>query len=205
MALGGRWQQDTVIGSPADDTFYVGRYWDEASGFNNPVIGPKMQMPGTEPIVVIGRNRSGKDAGLGNYNALRLKGRTWWMYDPRGEGAAVPAAYRATLGPTYMINPAGLHADLPGYQDLRSHGRNPLLAVDWNSFFLTTWGGSPRPGCDYRTTVIPTGCSAAGKSSTHLACSRFSSPQSRVGHHRSGTCVRCSPKPTSSIRKPESR
>lgn len=35
-----------------------------------------------------------------------------------------------------MINPAGLHADRPGYEDLRSHGRNPLLAVDWNTEFF---------------------------------------------------------------------
>ena len=127
---------EDVIGSPALDAFYIGRYWQETSGFAAPVIGPKMQMPGTEPIVVIGRNRSGKDAGIGNYNALRLQGRSWWMYDPRGEGASISGAYRATLGPTYMINPAGLHADRPGYQDLRSHGRNPLKAVDWGSAFF---------------------------------------------------------------------
>jgi type IV secretion system protein VirD4 len=127
---------EEVIGSPALDAFYIGRYWEEASGFAAPRIGPKMQMPGTEPIVVIGRNRSGKDAGIGNYNALRLKGRSWWMYDPRGEGAAISGAYRATLGPTYMINPDGLHADRPGYEDLRSHGRNPLLSVDWNRRFF---------------------------------------------------------------------
>lgn len=63
-------REPEVIGS--DDGFYVGRLWDEASGFVAPVIGPKMQMPGTEPIVVIGRNRSGKDAGIVTIRAARV-------------------------------------------------------------------------------------------------------------------------------------
>jgi hypothetical protein len=50
-----------VIGSSALDAFYLGRYRDEKTGR----IGPKIQFPGAEPIVVIGRNRSGKDAGIG--------------------------------------------------------------------------------------------------------------------------------------------
>jgi type IV secretory pathway TraG/TraD family ATPase VirD4 len=132
-----RWDDEEVIGSAAPEAFYLGRYWYEESGFKRPRIGPKMQMPSCEPIVVIGRNRSGKDAGIGNYNALQLGGNaSWFMYDPRGEGAAVTALYRRQLGPTAIINPDNVHAHRPGYGDLRSVGRNPLEAVDWGDKFF---------------------------------------------------------------------
>jgi type IV secretory pathway TraG/TraD family ATPase VirD4 len=130
-------QPDDVIGSAAPEAFYLARYWHEDSGFERPRIGPKMQTPGCEPIVVIGRNRSGKDAGIGNYNALQLEGNaSWFMYDPRGEGAAVSGLYRRLLGSTAIINPANEHASTPGYEDLRSVGRNPLEAVDWGEKFF---------------------------------------------------------------------
>jgi len=119
-------RKEVVIGSDAPDAFSVGRYWYEESGFERPRFGPKMQLGGTEPVGVCGRNRSGKDVGLGIYNALRLEGRSWWMYDPRGEGACVSAAYRRTLGPTRIINPDGMHTNTPGYADLKSGGRNPF-------------------------------------------------------------------------------
>src|SRR5689334_11979866 len=88
-----------VIGSDAADAFYVGRFRDEETG----TIGPKLQMPGTEPIIVIGRNRSGKDAGIGNYNALRLTGRSYFNFDPRLEAGAIAGPYRSKLGPAYVL------------------------------------------------------------------------------------------------------
>src|SRR4051794_11257678 len=135
--MGWPWRREEVIGSDAPDAFAVGRYWHEESGFVQPRIGPKMQMAGTEPILICGRNRSGKDVGVGLYNALRLQGRSWWMYDPRGEGAAVSALYRRLLGTTRIINPTGLHTNTPGYADLKSGGRNPFEGRDpaSNDFF----------------------------------------------------------------------
>jgi hypothetical protein len=50
-----------LIGSDAPDAFYLGRYRDEKTGR---VVGPKIQMPGNEPIIIIGSNRRGKDAGV---------------------------------------------------------------------------------------------------------------------------------------------
>jgi type IV secretory pathway TraG/TraD family ATPase VirD4 len=116
---------DAVIGSHAPETFALGRHRVEESGFDQPRIGPKLQMPGCESIVVTGRNRSGKDAGLGNYNALKLAG-----------NAAISAFYRRLRGSTAIINPANLHAQLPGYEDLRSIGRNPLGGVEWGEKFF---------------------------------------------------------------------
>jgi type IV secretion system protein VirD4 len=122
--------RETVIGSASPDAFYLGRYWNAASG----QFGPKMQMPGSEPIVIIGRNRSGKDAGIGNYNGLRLTGKSWFVVDPRGEAAAICAPYRRKLGPTYNINPMGVltprhNSYVPGYEDLESDGLNVLTTL----------------------------------------------------------------------------
>jgi hypothetical protein len=52
--------KEEVIGSDAPDSFYLGRYHDREADR----VGPKIQFPGTEHIVVIGRNRSGKDSGI---------------------------------------------------------------------------------------------------------------------------------------------
>ena len=91
----------------------------------------------TEAIALAGRNRSGKDAGIGNYNALQLGGNaSWFMYDPRGEGACVSALYRRSLGSTAIINPANLFASTPGYEDLLSDGRNPIAGVDRGDGFF---------------------------------------------------------------------
>jgi type IV secretion system protein VirD4 len=124
-------RRETVIGSDAPDAFYLGRYRDEATG----TIGPKMQMPGSEPIVVIGRNRSGKDAGIGNYNGLQLTGKSWFVVDPRGEASAICGPFRRTLGPKYNVNPMGVltrrHQSYePGYEDLESDGLNVIATLD---------------------------------------------------------------------------
>ena len=111
-----------VIGSDAPDAYSLGRYLDEDTGR----VGPKLQIPGSEAIIIVGRNRSGKDAGIGNYNGLRLQGQSIVFLDVRGEAAAICAPYRRTLGPTYIINPFGLLTDIPGYGDLKSDGWSAL-------------------------------------------------------------------------------
>jgi type IV secretion system protein VirD4 len=118
-------RRETVIGSDAPDAFYLGRYRDEKTGR----VGPKLQMPGNEPIIIIGRNRSGKDAGIGNYNGLRLEGKSVVFLDNRGEARAVCGPYRSTLGPTYNINPFGLLTNIPGYEDCRSDGWGALARL----------------------------------------------------------------------------
>ena len=130
-------RRETVIGSAARDAFYLGRYRDEASGR----IGPKLKMPGSEPIIIIGRNRSGKDAGIGNYNGLQIEGRSMFFVDPRGEAGAICGPYRRSLGPTYNVNPMGVltsrHASyVPGYEDLESDGLNVAASLDAQSPLL---------------------------------------------------------------------
>jgi type IV secretion system protein VirD4 len=123
-----RSKEPDVIGPDAPDAVAVGRCRDEKTGR----IGAKNKFAGAEPIVVIGRNRSGKDAGIGNYNGLQLEGKSWFVLDPRGEASAICGPYRRTLGPVYNFNPFGVPTT-PGYADLQSDGFNPLAALDHNS------------------------------------------------------------------------
>jgi type IV secretion system protein VirD4 len=119
-----------VIGSAAQDAFYLGRYRDERSGR----IGPKIQFPGSEPIIIIGRNRSGKDAGIGNYNGLQLEGKSWFVIDPRGEAAAICAPFRRKLGPVYIVNPFGVLTKI--HDDLESDGLNVASTLKADSPLL---------------------------------------------------------------------
>jgi type IV secretion system protein VirD4 len=118
-----------VLGATEPGAFYLGRYWDK----DRQEVGEKLHYGGAQSIVVIGRNRSGKDARLGNYNGLQLDHKSLIYVDPRGEAAAISAPYRRRLGPVFMLNPFGVLADIPGYEDLRSDGFNPLAALDPDS------------------------------------------------------------------------
>lgn len=113
------------LGSTEPGAIYLGRYWD----WERQQVGEKLYMGGTQPIVVVGRNRSGKDARLGTYNFLENRGKSWVIVDPRGEAGAISAPYRRTLGPTYMVNAFGVLTGIPGYEDLRSDGCNPLTGI----------------------------------------------------------------------------
>jgi len=118
--------REKVIGSKAPDALYVGRYRDPATG----KPGAKIQIPGTEPAAIIGRNRSGKDTGITIPNALTRRGLSTVWWDTRGEGAAISLPYRSTLGPAWIDNPFGELVGIPGYADLQSDGVNLLKARD---------------------------------------------------------------------------
>jgi type IV secretion system protein VirD4 len=115
-----------VIGSSGPGAVYVGCYRDPVTG----KIGPPIMVPGSEPGVVIGRNRSGKDTGIGIVNSLggfgALREKSWFVIDPRGEATAISAPYRRTLGPVYVLNAFGVLTRERGYQDLASCGWNPV-------------------------------------------------------------------------------
>jgi type IV secretion system protein VirD4 len=123
MSLFGRRR---MIGSSGPGSVYIGSFRDPATG----KIGDPIMVPGSEPGVVIGRNRSGKDTGIGMVNALggfgALREKSWVAIDPKGEGASISAPYRRTLGPVYILNPFGVLTRERGYQDLASDGWNPV-------------------------------------------------------------------------------
>jgi type IV secretion system protein VirD4 len=126
MSFFGR-RREPVIGSDAPDAWYAGRYRDPATG----QVGAPIKIPGFEPKVIIGRNRSGKDAGIGIVNALERTGISTAYVDPRMQSAAISAPYRRTLGPVLMANAFGQCANIPGYEDLSgTTGINFLDAPD---------------------------------------------------------------------------
>jgi type IV secretion system protein VirD4 len=120
-------RKEPVIGSDARDALYLGRYRDPATG----EVGAKIQVPRTEPVVIIGRNQVGKDAGIGNVNALQREGISTVWVDPRAQCGAISAPYRRKLGPVLMANAFGQCANIPGYADLKgTTGINFLDAPD---------------------------------------------------------------------------
>ena len=113
------------IGSDAPDAWSLGRFLDERTGR----VGPELRLGGTELIVIVGRNRSGKDAGIGMVNGLRMEGSLVWV-DPRGEGFGVCGPYRRSLMRTSCLNPHGVLTDIAGYEDAQSAGWAPLSELN---------------------------------------------------------------------------
>ena len=114
-----------IIGSSSPDAIYLGRHYDRKEG-----VGPKFMYGGERHIVLIGPNGKGKSVSLLFPNLLRLRNRSIVVVDIKGELAAVTALFRSTVGKVRIINPFGLHADLPGFEFMRSAGFNPLGHLD---------------------------------------------------------------------------
>lgn len=113
-----------VLGSHAPDAVTLGRTIDENG------IGAKIRYGGERNLLVFGPNGSGKGTRLLMPNLLQMDDRSIVVVDPKGELAAVTAPYRRTLGDIVIINPFGVLAGMPGYEDLQSDGFNPLAAID---------------------------------------------------------------------------
>src|SRR5579862_273919 len=121
------YEQRSILADPG--AWQLGRYWQKSAQRT----GDKLFYARNEPLFVIGRNRSGKDSGIGTYNALQLHGKSLVYIDPRAETAAITLPYRRTLGPVFCLNPFGLLTDIPGYGDLKSTNYNPLRFLNPSS------------------------------------------------------------------------
>jgi type IV secretion system protein VirD4 len=92
---------------------------------------------GDRHIITVGPTRKGKDTGLLVPNLAHLKRRSVFVIDPKGELAAITAAYRRKLGPVIIINPFGVLG-------LKSDGFNPLADPSFHpgetSFFANAMG-----------------------------------------------------------------
>ena len=71
-------------------------------------------------LLVLGPNGSGKGTRLLIPALLQMSGRSVVVIDPKGELAAVTAAWRRTVGDVVVLNPFGLHVGR--YPDLASAG-----------------------------------------------------------------------------------
>jgi type IV secretion system protein VirD4 len=107
----------------------LGYQWDPRRGrYGDPVIFEGRRAP---HLLVIGPNGSGKGTRLLIPALLRMTGRSIVVIDPKGELAAVTAAWRRTVSDVVVLNPFGLH--VRQYPDLASSGFNPLASLDENA------------------------------------------------------------------------
>lgn len=118
-----------VLGDDTPEAVTLGRLVRRGGAIEN-----KIKYDGERHLLTFGPNGSGKGMRLFVPNLLQMTGnRSIVVVDPKGELAAITAPFRRTLGRVVILNPFGFMADLSGYEDLKSEGFNPLLALDPNS------------------------------------------------------------------------
>jgi type IV secretion system protein VirD4 len=114
-----------VFGADAPWAVSLGRYLLGPEQF-----GERQVYSGERNLLLFGPNGSGKGTRFLMPNLLQMRDCSMVVIDPKGELAAVTAPYRRTLGEVVIINPFGVLADRPGYEDLKSDGYNPLRSLD---------------------------------------------------------------------------
>jgi type IV secretion system protein VirD4 len=120
MGLFGR---ETIIGGGKPSGFYAGCYRDPETGAR----GPEIWLPWLDPVLIVGRNRVGKDTGIIVPNALMGDGNITQVFqDTRLEVAAIAAPHCRTRRRTWVANPFGELVD--HYPDLKSDRVNLLKA-----------------------------------------------------------------------------
>lgn len=102
-----------------NDGITLGRHYDDAGQR----VGEKIPYQGERHLLLFGPTGTGKGTRFLIPNLLTMKDRSIIVIDPKGELAAVTAAYRRTVGDVVMLNPF----DVLG---LGSEGFNPLAALD---------------------------------------------------------------------------
>lgn len=100
----------------------LGRHYDDAMER----AGGKVTYDGERHLLLFGPNGTGKGTRFLIPNLLSIADRSIVVIDPKGELAAVTAAYRRTIGDVVMLNPF----DVLG---LGSAGFNPLATLDPDS------------------------------------------------------------------------
>ena len=118
-------EYDPIIGSSSPDAIALGRLVDRRRG-----IAQRIRYGGDQHVLLFGPNGKGKGVRILLTNLLSMSGSSLIVVDPKGECAAVTAPYRRTLGRVVILNPFGVLTDIPGYEDLKSTGFNPLAALD---------------------------------------------------------------------------
>jgi len=113
-----------------DDPIRLGRLVD----LERCRVGDKILYGGERNLLLFGANGTGKGMRVLVPNLLQTTALTSpksiVVIDPKGELAAITAPFRRSLGPVVIINPFGVLTDIPGYEDLRSDGFNPLASLD---------------------------------------------------------------------------
>jgi type IV secretion system protein VirD4 len=114
----------SIIGSDDPGAVYLGRYWNA----ERRRVEGKLMYGGPRHVTVLGPSRVGKGARLLIPNLLQITGKSIVVMDPKGQNAAVTAAWRRTVSDVLILNPFGTLTDV--YPDLKSAGFNPMAALD---------------------------------------------------------------------------
>jgi len=115
--------REKIIGGGKPSGFYAGCYRDPETGER----GPEIWLPWLDPVLIIGRNRVGKDTGIIVPNALLGDGEiTQAFQDTRLEVGAIAAAWCRKRRRTWCANAFGELVDV--YPDLNSNHVNLLKA-----------------------------------------------------------------------------
>ena len=114
-------------------SIWLGERWnlkDRAKGV--PLYGEPVLYAGERHLTLFGPNGSGKGATIEIPNLLHLGHEVSILsIDPKGQNAAVTAAWRRQISDVRVLNPFGLHVEQ--YPDLESVGFNPLAALNPDS------------------------------------------------------------------------
>ena len=105
----------------------LGVAWDLRTGRTGAPVG----YDGERHLCLLGPSGCGKGVRLEIPNLLQLTGVSIVSIDPKGQNAAITAAWRRTVGDVLVLNPFGLLTD--EYPDLASVGFNPLAMLDPDS------------------------------------------------------------------------
>jgi type IV secretion system protein VirD4 len=89
-----------------------------------------LRWDGDAMITTIAPVGSGKDTDLVAPNIFSLDDRSLCIFDPKGESAAVTAAYRAKLGPVYILNPYAVLLEHMKGRNIRQARYNPLARLE---------------------------------------------------------------------------
>jgi hypothetical protein len=93
--------REKIIGGGKPSGFYAGCHCDPETGAR----GPEVWLPWLDSVLVVGRNRSGKDTGIIVPNALLGDGNiTQAFQDTRLEVAAIAAAHCRKRRRTWVAN-----------------------------------------------------------------------------------------------------
>jgi type IV secretion system protein VirD4 len=107
------------MAAPQDEGISLGRYYDDGEQ----KVGDKIAYAGERHLLLFGPNGTGKGTRFLIPNLLTIKDRSIVVIDPKGELAAVTAAYRRTVSDVVMLNPFNVLG-------LGSAGFNPLASLD---------------------------------------------------------------------------
>ena len=119
----GFFSREKIIGGGKPESFYAGCYRDPDTGAR----GPEIWLPWPDPVLIVGRNRSGKDTGIIVPNALMGDGNiTQAFQDTRLEIGAIAAPWCRHRRRTWAANAFGVLVDK--YPDLKSNRVNLLKA-----------------------------------------------------------------------------